>query len=267
MISPKRIRTNAVAWLYGATFTLPALVALAGPAAAGPTNLVNNGNFSQTSLTGAGGFLCANTGGSSCNSNLAGWTATCSGYGCTGTATPSSILFAGTNGSAWNGGFGLYWSGIGDPPAGGNTVAIDGDPQYTSVLSQMVANLTVGQTYMLQFYQAASQQIGLSGATTEQWKVSLGGGTAQISALMSTPSQSATGWQQVTMSFVANATSEVLQFIALGTPAGEPPVALLGDVSLNASGSPTSAVPEPASLALVAGGLLGLAGLRRRRRS
>ncbi len=260
-IRRKHRKIFAVSSLYAAAFTLLALCALARPAQADPINLVQNGSFTQTTVPGAtGGFLCSNAGGTACNSQVAGWSATCASGGCVGTSTPSSVLLAGTNGSAWNGGFGLYWSGIGDPPAGGNTVAIDGDPNYGSILSQAIAGLNVGQSYSLQFYQAASQQIGLSGATTEQWQVSLGGGTAQISTLMSTPSQSATGWQQVTMSFVASATSEILQFVALGTPSGEPPVCLLGDVSLA-----VSAVPEPATLALVGAGLLGLLTVRRRR--
>ena len=251
----------AAAWLCAAVLMLLALCAPAKPAQADPINLVQNGTFTQTTVSGAtGGFLCNNSGGSVCNSQVTDWAGTCSGYGCTGTSTPSSVLFAGTNGSAWNGGFGLYWSGIGDPPLGGNTIAIDGDSHYTSILSQSIAGLNVGQTYILQFYQAASQQVGLSGATTEQWQVSLGGGGTQISALMSTPSRSATGWQQVTMSFVASAASEVLQFVALGTPSGEPPVCLLGDVSLVVS------VPEPATLVMVAAGVLGVLTLRRRRK-
>jgi hypothetical protein len=236
--------------------------AMGGRAVAAPVNLVTNGNFTSTSVTGNGGFLCANTGGYTCNSQLSGWSSTCATGGCVGTTTPSSILIAGTNGAGWNGGFGLYWNNIGDPPAGGNTVAIDGDPQYTSVLSQTISGLQTGHTYMLTFYQAASQQVGLSGATTEQWSVSLGGGASQVSTLMNTPSQGSHGWMQVTMSFVATAASEALQFVALGTPAGEPPVCLLGDVSL--FDNTPAAVTEPATLALVAVGLLGMIVVRRR---
>ncbi len=261
MTTSRRRQTSAIAWFYAVASAVLAVCALTMPAQAAPINLVQNGTFTQTTGTGAaGGFLCNNAGGTVCNSQVTNWAGTCSSYTCTGTGTPSSVLFAGTNGSAWNGGFGLYWSGIGDPPLGGNTIGIDGDSKYTSILSQSVAGLNVGQSYILQFYQAASQQVGLSGATTEQWQVSLGGGSTQISALMSTPSRSASGWQQVTMSFVASAASEVLQFVALGTPSGEPPVCLLGDVSLVVS------VPEPATLVLVAAGVLGVLTLRRRRK-
>ena len=262
MTGRKRRNTPTLAWLCAAGFALLALCALPATAAAGPVNLVQNGTFTQTTVSGAtGGFLCNNSGGSVCTSQVTGWSATCSSGGCTGTSSPSSVMFAGTNGSAWNGGLGLYWSGIGDPPLGGNTIGIDGDSNYTSILSQSIAGLNVGQTYMLQFYQAASQQVGLSGATTEMWQVSLGGGVSQVSPVQNTPSKGASGWQQVTMSFVASATSEVLQFVALGTPAGEPPVCLLGDVSLAAS---ASTVPEPASLAMVGAGLLGFLVFRRR---
>ena len=266
MIHSKHRNILASAWLHAAGLAMLVLCALATPAAADTLNLVQNGTFTQTTVSGsAGGFLCANTGGNVCKSQVTNWVGTCATLGCTGTSTPSSVLFAGTNGAAWNGGFGLYWSGIGDPPLGGNTLAIDGDPTYSSVLSQSVGGLNVGQTYVLQFYQAASQQVGLSGATTEQWSVNLGGGTAQTSALMRTASQSATGWQQVTMTFVATAASEVLKFVALGTPSGEPPVCLLGDVSLDASLG--TSVPEPMTLALMGAGVLCLGLVRQARPS
>jgi hypothetical protein len=97
----------------------------------------------------------------------------------------------------------------------------------------------------------------LSGATTEQWRVTLGG-EAETSSLMHNASQGVVPWSQQTLDFIATSTSEVLTFLALGTPGGEPPVSLLADVSM-------TDIPEPASFALVGGGVLALLAARRRR--
>jgi hypothetical protein len=233
---------------------------IGAPAEAGP--LVTNGNFLQTATTSPGGYLCNNTISGSCSSQLTDWTATCAKGGCGGSSTPSSILFAGTSGSAFNGNRGLYWTtlagvSIGDVPGGGNELAIDGDPNYTSILTQLISGLTIGDTYVLQFYQAAAQQKGQSGATTEQWEVSLGASPAEFSTLIHDPSQHASPWTEQTMTFVATANSEILKFVALGTPGGEPPVCLLGDVSMS--------VPEPSTLGMCAAGLAALGLMRRRR--
>jgi hypothetical protein len=59
-------------------------------------------------------------------------------------------------------------------PGGYNEVEADGNPSFESGFNYSVSGLTVGQTYSLSFYQAASQQTTFSGATTEQWIVSLG---------------------------------------------------------------------------------------------
>ena len=75
---------------------------------------------------------------------------------------------------------------------------------------------------------------------------------------MDNPSRSFTAWNAQTMQFTASAASEVLTFMALGTPGGEPPVVLLVNVSL------IQGVPEPASLALIGGALLCLVGARKR---
>ena len=61
-------------------------------------------------------------------------------------------------------------------PAGTNFYQADGNPQYESTIFQTISGLTAGTTYTLQFQQAAGQQIGFSGPTTEQWKVFLGVG-------------------------------------------------------------------------------------------
>jgi hypothetical protein len=67
---------------------------------------------------------------------------------------------------------------------------------------------------------------------------------------MSTPGGDT--WSQQSLTFVATLSSELLTFLALGTPSGEPPVALLADVSL------ITQVPEPGTFALLAASLLGL---------
>jgi hypothetical protein len=50
------------------------------------------------------------------------------------------------------------------------------------------------------------------------------------------------------MTFTPTSTSETLSFLAIGTPGGVPPLALLDGVSL-------SDIPEPASWALLVSGL------------
>jgi hypothetical protein len=264
------VRTGAISWIRAVAVAVLVLVgcAIAKPAGASTVNLVQNGNFTSTTVTGSGGYLCVNSG-STCTSQLTGWSATCSSQGCSGDYSPSSILMGSSTGSGFNNAYGggdnaLYWNGTAiAPPLGGNVVAIDGDPKYTSVLSQTVTGLNVGQSYVLQFYQASSEEISFTGPTTEQWQVSLGGGTAQTSTLMTTPNGSYTGWTLQTMTFIASAVSETLQFAALGTPAGEPPVVLLGDVSLVQQTN----VPEPMSAALLAAGLVGVVAVRGRRKA
>ena len=77
------------------------------------------------------------------------------------------------------------------------------------------------------------------------------------------PSHGFTGWKTETFNFVVKNAQETLNFLALGSPNGVPPMVLLDGIS----GQQKTAVPEPASIALLGAGLLGLAGLRRRRRS
>lgn len=142
-------------------------------------------------------------------------------------------------------------------PDGGNFIALDGDSNARGAVTQTITGLTTGGVYNLRFYWAASQLVDRVGATTEQLQVSLGGST-QSTGILSIPSGGFSGWQTVNMQFVAGGASQVLSFLSLGTPNGLPPMAALDGVSL-------TAVPEPATWALLITGF-GMVGFAARRR-
>jgi hypothetical protein len=233
------------------------LAALAAtPAAAGSlTNLVQNGNFALS-----------------------------------GNPTDYNYEFSSTYGDAtavtdWTGnnGFNLYfWAGTQDSSAGcahtrfgdcanyfwptmtaltptSNFVAMDGDQTAGSNLqggiSQSISGLIAGQTYLLTFDWGGAQLENRSGATTEQLQVSLGSQTLKTGVL-NNASGGFTGWFVQNFTFTASAATETLAFLSIGTPAGQPPVVVLDDISLT--------IPEPSSLAAIAVGA-AMVGLLRRR--
>jgi hypothetical protein len=158
----------------------------------------------------------------------------------------------------------------------GNFIAADGSSGDNTTISQTIAGLTIGDSYTLTFGQAAGQQANYgcisslsppySNCTTEQWKVSFGT-DSQTSALMTNPIGDFQNWNPVAMTFTAYATSEVLTFLAEGTPgSSEPPIVLLADVQMYDT---TGRAPEPSTFAIMGLGFvcLGFAAKRLKKRA
>jgi len=181
-----------------------------------------------------------------------------------------------------------------DPPTGGNYVQADGNPTYESGFNYSVSGLTVGQTYTLSFYQAGGQQQGFaSGLTTkEQWIIALGTAGLNVSTtggpidpiygqtgtysdsdpnadivasqVMSTPSGGVTPWQFVSVTLTADATTDLLSFLAWGdngSTVNLPPMVFLSGVD---TPDVLNTVPEPGSVALVGLAMLGLVAASRK---
>jgi len=181
----------------------------------------------------------------------------------------AALLFADTAGNAFNSGNGLFARGesgllaagtgpVPNSPTGGNFVAFDGAPSFNASISQVISGLTVGSQYDLAFWQGAAQQRGLTGATTEWWRVTFGDET-QDSHVMNNASHGWVPWEYQSMRFTATSPTQTLTFLALGTPNGLPPVVLLDGLSLTET-------PEPQTVALVGFSLVCMSLLRRRRR-
>ena len=159
-------------------------------------------------------------------------------------------------------------------PGGGNFIAADGASGYSLAIYQTLTSLTPGQAYSVSFWYAAAQQSGFTGSTTEGWQVSLENAAqlTQVAAngtsIQDTPTQPGGGlaqgsfqaWAQDTVTFTATSTSQVLTFLSMGTPSGQPPMDFLSDVVLTAT-------PEPGSMGMIGLGLLSFAAVLRARRN
>lgn len=148
-------------------------------------------------------------------------------------------------------------------PTGGDYIGADGAYEV-SAITQTVTGLIAGQRVAVSFAWAGAQQSGYTGPTTDEWTVSLGtvsgSNPSQSTSVVSLPTEGATAWMTQTFTFMATSSSEVLSFLATGTPTGQPPFALLANVSV-------TNVPEPASWAVLLSGVGALVWARRRPRS
>ncbi len=258
---------------WAQAFGLATIATVACAAAPARADLITNGNFSQTTATTT--YNGATVGTETTNSNLTGWQFT----GCNSSNCGFSFLATGNFGTnGWYDGQDGHESFAGASPGtipdSGN--AFLSDANYgTQAIYQAVSGLNIGDTYTLKFSQASFEQSGYSGGFTSSWSVGFGNGSyttanygTQQSTTMTVPSGGASSWAQQTMTFVANATSETLFFFATASSGANPPFLLLDGVSLNdTTVAASAAVPEPATLALTAIGVLGTLVVARRRRA
>lgn len=230
-----------------------ALALTLGMPAASWANFITNGSFDQSS-NGAGqvGY----------NTTITGWSMASSG-GYTFLFTSGSADTTGVTGQfgnlkLWGPNDGSANGLTAASPDGGNFIASDGDFQQVAI-QQTLSGLTQGQNYQVGFWWAGAQQSSYTGVSTDQWQVSFGGQT-QSTSIYTNPSEGFSGWMYQTFTFQADGASDVLSFLAVGTPAGVPPFSLLDGVSVQ------SAVPEPSTLCLMGLGLIGIGVIKLRTR-
>ena len=245
-------------------FCFAATCLTAMPSYANPINLITNGTFTSTTMSGDGQIP---------TNGLTGWVnndyngSTSVGYNflyLPGTAdTTAGLQLWGSN----NGGLNV----LTNSPAGGNMVGMDGAYQQ-GTLSQTLTGLTIGTEYYVSFYFAGAQQHGFTGITTEQFAVALSASSTalaptstcattgvQCTINLTNQSLGFTGWNFQGFTFTATSATDTLSFLALGTPNGEPPFSLLSGVSLQ--------IPEPGSVFSLLAGLGSLILLRRRKQT
>jgi hypothetical protein len=221
------------------------------------TNLVVNGSFSSLAVPGLATQIGVNS------QQVTGWTSAPFSFmvpsynfvytpGSADTTGSNSIKLWGPNNGSANG---LPATS----PDGGNYLALDG-VFHPGTLSQTINGLIVGQKYNVSFYWAGAQQFSFHGTTTEGFNVSLGGQTLSTGTVTNA-SHGFTGWQKTTLTFTADNTTDVLSFLATGTPIGVPPLSVLDGVSMDLQ----TPVPEPATLGLVLTGIAGVGRLISRR--
>jgi hypothetical protein len=131
-------------------------------------------------------------------------------------------------------------------------------------ISQSISGLTIGKQYTITFDEAAANRGSTLYNGTLDWQVSFGGHTLKSDALTIPGVDGATSWVANSLTFTADAATEVLAFLAQSSVGVAPePILLLDNVSI--SSAAVAAVPEPGTYALMFAGL-GIMGFVAKRR-
>ena len=207
--------------------TLIAAITLTGAGAAGAANLLTNGSFETPNPV----YAALGTADTSIN----GWTTFLSGV-------------EHFNPSAYDASLGAAADGL---------MAVD--LANVSFLEgggiQQALSTVNGQLYQLSFAVGSSNYVGRGLAADIQ--LSIGGGAPQ-NFLTDATSQAAITWKTYSLNFTGTGSSMMLAFSNKDDPNTH--FAFLDDVSV-------TAVPEPASYAMMLGGLAVVGGIARRRRA
>lgn len=204
---------------------LSALALLAGIAQAAPVNLIVNGGFEATAVADNSWVNV---------SSIAGWTLA---------AGPGT-------------GFEIRNNVEGAAKEGKNFIELD--TNGNTAITQTLAGLSAGSLYELSFwYSPRVNQGAATNGINAFWN------DQQLGATLSGDGGTVNAWTEQRFSVAAQGGSNVLRFAAVGLSDGLG--GNLDNVRLNGPALNVSAVPEPASLALVGLGLAVAAAVRRRK--